>query len=199
MDWTTLLTLRPGPWPVFQRRLACGLYVFRYNIYLSWVSLSLIRTKEFVSNHHTSSISSKSSFIIGLRSLSSSFTMAPNLTQSSTRSTLQVPGRLCSRILRPPSPSRTQPGFVATPSDSRTSLSVSSAAGDGSPVCLAHCPASPRPPPPTKQKNMAPKVKPTPKGKVSLHVLIVWYQFKLWNWSLNPSTLLESIFCQQTG
>lgn len=91
----------------------------------------------------------------------------------SSQSTLQVPGTSSTRRLRPPSPRRTQPGFVVPPKDSRSSITQSpdpryEPTSPGQPGPLGLRPASPRPPaPPKKQKESVSKAKQTAQGKVS--------------------------------
>lgn len=102
--------------------------------------------------------------------------MAPskNPSQSTSKTpSLQVPSLPSSRTLRPPSPAQSQPGYVATPKYSRTSLIVPSSDGDQSGP-LADRSASPRPPTITTKKKTskapaAAAVKPNAKGKVSFY------------------------------
>lgn len=104
-----------------------------------------------------------------------------NSPQSST-STLQVPTNApTKRSLQPPSPSRTQPGFVVPPKDSRSALTVSSSTEEATSGALSNRSASPRPPTSTNnrtkttstndkhKKGLAAqnKEKPSRKGKVS--------------------------------
>lgn len=80
--------------------------------------------------------------------------------QTASQSRLQVPGQ--TSRLRPASPVRKQPGFVITPSDSRTALTRHLTPDDESSNNISHRPASPWPP---VRKNTTPLSK--GKGKVS--------------------------------
>ncbi|KAH9808589.1 hypothetical protein DFH28DRAFT_935429 [Melampsora americana] len=106
---------------------------------------------------------------------------------SSTQSCLQVPSTArTKRNLRPPSPSRPQPGFIVPPKDSRSALTVSTTPEEITPGPLAHRTASPRPPTTTNGKTKTTsentkkasqnQTKPTQNGKVSSTFYCVIHQ-----------------------
>lgn len=128
---------------------------------------------------------------------------------SQSSSTLQIPSKSSSRTLRPPSPARSQPGFVVPPKDSQTSLSITISSSANSeedqpgPLSLAHRLPSPRPVKKvTTKKRLSvtaqTKVKPTDKGKVCCYLFPFLMYSKIWLLTNNDLSCPASIINQQT-
>ncbi|KAH9810855.1 hypothetical protein DFH28DRAFT_932465 [Melampsora americana] len=109
-----------------------------------------------------------------LRRLKIDSRMSSSKSSSQNSALLQLPGKVpsSSRTLRPPSPARTQAGFVVPPQDSRTTISVARLPGQESPGPLGRRGASPRPPALANKFSKTngpsapkPKAKPGAKGK----------------------------------